>query len=84
MEQQYNEKEYRQYLISRILDQPASICHEWFQDFTVRGEGKGIVEWNEKMLSDVGIPINRLRDLCVILENKAELMGLTPQVIKTW
>lgn len=74
------EKEYREELVARIFDQPASICPEIFQDFTIRGEGKNHIEWNQNMIADVGIPVMRLRDLCIILENKAELMGLTPKV----
>jgi len=77
------EKEYRQDLLKRIFDQPASICHEWYQGFTTRGEGKAI-QWNKEMLSDIGIPVFRLRDIAAVLENQAELMGLTSKVIKTY
>lgn len=74
------EQDYREQLVTRILDLPASICPEIFQDFTIRGEGKHHIEWNQTMIADVGIPIMRLRDLCVMVENKADLMGLTPKV----
>lgn len=68
---------YRALLIKRINDLPASICPEPFQDYTVRGEGKVTIMWNTDMLLDNGVPINQLRDLCVLLENKAETMRLT-------
>lgn len=77
--EQFNEMEYRKTLIARIVDLPASICHEWFQDFTTHGEKKTI-EWNTDMLIDNGVPISQLRDLCVVLENKAETMRLIPKV----
>lgn len=76
-------QDYRLNLKERILDQPASICPEYYSDFTIRGEGKTHIEWNTKMLSDNGVPLDRLRTLCVQLENKAELMGLIPQVKNT-
>lgn len=74
----YNDinKSYRANLIERITDIPASLCHEWFQDFTLRGEGHKIIEWNTDMLLDSGMPINRLRDLCIMLENKADSIKL--------
>ena len=68
-------EKYRSELIKRITDQPASICHEWFQDFTVRGESNNIITWNTDMLIDKGIPISQLRDLCVTLENRQESLG---------
>ncbi len=71
-------KEYRASLIRRITDIPASLCHMWFQDFTVRGEGATVITWNTDMLLDAGVPLKVLTDLCVTLENKAELVRLTP------
>jgi len=83
MEKKYNEKEYKNQLVDRILEIPASICPDIFNDFTLRGEGRSVVAWNETMLRDSGVPTSRLRDMCVILENKAEIMGLTSKVIYT-
>jgi hypothetical protein len=74
------EVEYRKQLVERILEQPASICHDWYQGFTKRGKDKTVIEWNEPMLKDVGVPVFRLRDIAVVLENRAELMGLIPKV----
>jgi hypothetical protein len=78
------EQEYRQTLIDRILDQPASICPDVFSDFTARGEGKSHVEWNQNMVGDQGVPTVRLLQLATLLENRADYMGLTPQIIKTY
>ncbi len=75
--------EYRDELVQRVLDNPASLCPLEYQDFTIRGEQATVVTWNEKMLTDKGLSTNRLRDLAVILENRAELIGLTSKVIKT-
>lgn len=83
-DEKWSEKDYRDLLISRILDQPASICPDPFVDFTLRGEGKNHIEWNTDMIIDKGMPSQRLRDLAILLENKADLMGLTQQVIKTY
>lgn len=69
---------YRASLIRRITDMPASICPEIFSDYTLRGEGRNTIQWNTDMLLDAGVPLKQLRDICVILENKAELMRLTP------
>lgn len=70
-------KRYRADLMYRITSLPASICHEWFHEFTIRGEGLKTIEWNTDMLLDNGVSILKLRDICVTLENKAELMRLT-------
>lgn len=63
--------DYKSTLIQRILDQPASICPEPFQDFTIRGENQKKIEWNSDMLIDSGMPIQRLQELCTLLENTA-------------
>lgn len=69
------EAEYRGNLIKRILAIPASLCHLWFQDFTIRGEAQKSIEWNTDMLLDNGVPTSRLRDICVVLENTQESRG---------
>lgn len=68
---------YRALLIKRIAEISPSICPEPFQDYTVRGEGKATITWNTDMLIDKGVPLNQLRDLCVLLENKAAMVRLT-------
>lgn len=75
---------YREQLVTRVLDQPASICPEIFSDFTIRGEGKSHIEWDKNMLTNKGLPILRLQEMVTLLENKAEAIGLTPQVRKTY
>ena len=67
-------KKYRVDLIKRITNLSASLCPDVFQDFTIRGEGKKKIEWNTDMLIDPGVPLNMLRDICSLTENKAEFM----------
>ncbi len=71
-------KDYRNNLIKRITDLPASVCPDVFIDFTIRGEGITKIEWNIDMLLDEGVPVERLRDLCTLTERKAELIRLIP------
>jgi hypothetical protein len=61
---------YRSDLVKRILEIPASLCPYEFVDFTIRGEAMDKIEWNKKMLEDEGFPLNNLRFLCTIVENK--------------
>jgi hypothetical protein len=69
-------KEFRKTSIERILVIPASLCPQWFTDFTVRGD-VGEVKWNEEMLRDEGLPLDRIRDLKIMLENRLELSNIT-------
>lgn len=75
--------DYRNELIERVLALPASLCPEPYQDFTIRGATEAVINWNKNMVSDQGLDIRRLRDLAVIVENRADLIGLTSKVIKT-
>ena len=75
-------KQYRIDLQQRVLDIPASLCTEIYHDFIVRGDNS-IITWNKTMIEDEGFLLDRLRDLTVILENRAEAIGLTSKVIKT-
>lgn len=68
---------YTKELVDRIMDIPASICPVEFQDFTVRGENQAVITWNKTMILDSGMDLGKLRDLCTILENRAEGMRLT-------
>lgn len=61
---------YKKQLIDRILDLPASLSPVEFYDFTVRGDSQLVITWNETMIRDNGLTISRLRDLCVLLENR--------------
>lgn len=67
---------YRTNLIQRILFIPASLCPKEYQDFVIAGD-VGVLKWDEKAISDQGMSIDRLRPLCVQLENRAEVMGLS-------
>ena len=61
---------YKQDLVQRILDIPASLCPIEFGEFTLRGDSQSVIGWNEKMLRDEGMTTLRLRDLAVMLESK--------------
>ncbi len=65
-------KQYRAELIKRIASISASLCHEWFVEFTVVNQEKSILEWNMDMLLDNGVPLSTLRDICTVMENRAE------------
>lgn len=67
-------KVYRLSVVDRILNLPASLCPEIFSDFTLRGDGRKVIEWNEVMLRDEGVPIDKLIALVSMLENRAESM----------
>lgn len=69
-------KKYRADIIKRITDLPASICPSIFTDYTIKGDRDNI-DWNIDMLLDEGVPMNQLRDLLTLLENKADIMRLT-------
>lgn len=68
------QKTYRENLVRRILDLPASLCPDIFTDFTLRGDSKKVIEWNQTMLEDQGVPIERLIAICNMVENRAESM----------
>ncbi len=63
----------REDLQEEILSLPPSLFPKEFQDFVVRGENKDIIEWNEKMIRDPGVPFTTLRNLKVLTENRKEL-----------
>jgi hypothetical protein len=66
-------KDYRVDLQERILKIPASLAPDIYYDFTVRGANLTEITWNEKMIKDEGLDLDRLRTLAVILENTIEL-----------
>lgn len=66
-------KNYRTELQERILSLPASLCPFDYQDFTVRGEGKDTITWNQEMIKNEGLSLDRLRDICVIVEKRWEM-----------
>lgn len=69
--------DYRKELIERILHVSASLCPMEYQDFTNnRGENVTVITWNEKMLRDSGLGVDRLRGLATLLENKAIYLGI--------
>lgn len=64
--------DYRKELIERILAIPASLCPLEFSEFKLVGDSQSVILWNEKMVRDEGMTVNRLRDLCTILERRFE------------
>lgn len=64
--------DYRKELIERILAVPASLCPLEFSEFKLVGDSQAVIQWNEKMVRDEGMTVNRLRDLCTILERRFE------------
>lgn len=69
-------KDYRQELVERILAVPASLCPLEFQEFRLVGDSQSTIQWNESMLRDAGMTVNRLRDLCTILERRFETTNI--------
>lgn len=65
--------DYRIDLQDRILAIPASLAPDWYYDFTIRGAEATVITWNEKMIRDEGLDLERLRTLVIILENTIEL-----------
>lgn len=59
--------EYKQSLIERITSVSASLCPYDFDTFIIRGK---TIEWNTTVLNDAGMSVDRLRNLCTLLENK--------------
>lgn len=68
---------YRTGLILKITISPPSLCPEIFQDFTLRGQGKEKIEWNEKMLQDPGLPMQKLVDMWTLLSKRIEIASQT-------
>lgn len=66
-------KTYRKQLIKRILSISPSVCPFEWQDFTIRGEEVGI-KWNNVMLENDGLDINKLQSLINLLENRMDLI----------
>jgi len=63
--------DYRFDLMKRITAISASLCPPVFVDFTIRGD-IDFVTWNTDMLLDAGVPVSQLRDLCTLVEKRAE------------
>lgn len=64
--------DYREDLITRILKISPSFCSMMFIDFTLRGD-VDTIKWNETMIRDQGIELDRLRDLYTLAKNKETL-----------
>lgn len=60
-------------LIDAILAIPAVFCHEVHQDFTKRGEDVLQIAWNEAMLTDPGLPLEKLNEIRTLADNKKSL-----------
>lgn len=73
-DEDFSLKDYRNQLLKRITDIPASLCPEPFNSFVLVGD-KSVIEWNADMLMDAGVSIDRLSELTRLLENKAGEIG---------
>lgn len=65
-------KTYRTGLILKITISPPSLCPDIFQDFTLRGKERTNIEWNEQMLQDPGLPLQKLIDIWTLLSKRVE------------
>jgi hypothetical protein len=65
---------YKESLIEEILNIPPSLCPSLFHDFTLRGDIINI-EWNEVMLRDPGVSIDKLRDIKTFVSKAFGLLG---------
>lgn len=71
-------KQDRKNLIKKILEIPAVFCADIFQDnFTIRDTE---VDWNAIMLTDPGVPFDRLTTIYTLASRKQEFFdkGITP------
>lgn len=66
-------RKYRENLIEKILSKYAGYCPTVFIDYTIRGEGKMAIQWNENMLRDQGTSTDRLTQLYTLVSNTEEL-----------
>lgn len=66
-------KDHKQSLINRILAISASLCPWEFEDYTIRNEDTPEILWNETMLRDEGMSMDKLSQLCVLTERRFEL-----------
>lgn len=63
---------YRNSVILKIIISPPSLCPGIFQDFTIKGQNKKYMEWNEKMLRDEGLPLQKIVDMWTLLSKNVE------------
>lgn len=70
-------KEWRAKCIEKILSIPAALCPEAFTDFVIRGDKHPALVWNEQMIKDDGMLLDKLVTLRTLLENRAEYAGIT-------
>ncbi len=62
--------QYRDKLISNILDFPPSICPEIFTSFKKRGGEK--IEWEEDILKDPGVSLDPLRNIYTLTKKRMD------------
>ena len=66
-------KKDREELINKILSLPASMFPKEFQDFILRGDEYEVLQWNENMVRDEGVPFNTLTSLYILTKNRIDL-----------
>lgn len=75
--------DYRKSLINRILTIPATMAGEQYFDFINRNKEESTITWHTEMVSNPGISIDRLRDMCAIVEARWELYQNNVLSLKT-
>lgn len=74
---------YRKGLITRILSIPAELAGERYLDFVTRDFDKKKISWNKEMIQDEGMELEKLRDMAVILEKRADAFSNNDLSLKT-
>lgn len=71
-------KKYKDELINNILAVPAVFAHTTHYDYTTRVED--VILWNDKMIKDEGISIDRLMDIYTLSSKRQDFhkRGITP------
>lgn len=74
---------YRKSLINRILSVPAILAGEQYFDFINRNLEAMTITWHTEMISDPGMSMDKLRNMCAIVEARNELYQNNDLSLKT-
>jgi len=66
------QESFRRSLIERVLAIPASLAGSVYEPFINRFPEERKLEWNAAMIADPGMPLDLLRNMVTILENRYE------------
>lgn len=64
--------DYRKSLVDRVLAVPAALAGELYFDFVTRDFDTKTISWNQEMLNDMGMPLQKLIDMVTMLEKRHE------------